>query len=474
MIKKILAGLLAVGLLASFLMPVLPVLAADAQLYEGYSAGNDEAVELYGNIWGAQTFTTGTEAHSVTSVRLLLYREGSPSTVTVSIRKTTATDPSGVDLTSGTLNGNNFTDAVAGVWYAFDVTPYSLEASTMYAIVVRATAGNVTNSVWWNSDGTAGAEANGQEETSANGGITWTGDADDDFMFEIWGEPIFEVLGAQVFNGYISTGDWLIVLTYDNEYTPYYPTENPASYFYIRLLDGAVLKAQTSCVAWGHRPASIYLSKALADTLEWGAADYTIRLYGDFGANPYSDYLLVVADWGGAIDSFLDAWVIEQANIIGDDIGIDLTITIADKGEVLNALGHIIFSIGIPHLNEVRPELFEQVSQKPSYEEEDYTHALQGETVWTTRVGAQIAATLTDAGGLIGVTGDVFGGIITFIAFILVVSLLTLGGHLVIGLGVGYPILLAGAWFGLLSWIIAGVITFLAVAIFVYKVWLVR
>lgn len=472
MIKKI---LLSTALaITSIMLIVAPVMAADAQKYEEYAVDDDEAVELYGNIWGAQTFTTGTEAHSVTSVRLLLYREGSPGTVTVSIRKTTATDPSGVDLTFGTLNGNNFTDAVAGVWYAFDVTPYSLEASTMYAIVVRATAGNVTNSVWWNSDGTAGAEPNGQEETSANGGTTWTGDADDDFMFEIWGEPIFDVLGAQVFSGYISTGDWLIALTYDNKYTPYYPTGTVADYFYIQLLDGAVIKAQTSCLAWGYRPASIYLSKALADTLEWGAADYTIRLYGDFGDNPYSDYLLVAADWRGAVDPFLDAWVIREANTIGDDIGIDLTITIADKGEVLNALGHIIFSIGIPELNVVRPELFEMVTQQPEYEEEDYTHELQEETVWTTRVGVQIAETLTDAGNLIGLDGDEFGGIITFIAFIIVVSLLTLGGHLVIGLGMGYPILLAGAWFGLLSWVIVGVITFLAVAIFVYKVWLVR
>lgn len=474
--------LLKIGLIAGVatlilnivLIGTLPVLATDTQRYEEYTVDDDEAVELYGNVWGAQTFTTGTTAHSVTSIRLLLYREGSPGTVTVSIKKTTATDPSGVDLTYGILDGDDFTDNVAGVWYEFNVDSYSLEASTMYAIVVRATAGNITNSVHWNSDGSAGDEANGQEETSANSGATWTGDADDDFMFEIWGEPIFEVLGAQVFSGYNETGDWIIALTYKNSYTPYYPNEDPRAYFYLQLLDGAVVKTQTGCPAWGYRPGSIYIAKSLADTLEWGATDYKVRLYGDFGANPSTEYAIAAADWRGAELSFLDSWVITQAKDIGNGIGVNLVVSIADRGEVLNAAGHVMFSIGIPYLNEVRPGLFEMAVIEPPYEEEEYTHELEGEADWEVRLGPQIAEVLTDGGNLVGVDGDTFGGFLVFLGFIGVVAGLSLVGHLVVGLSIGYPILLAGAWFGLVSWVIVGVITFLAAVIFIYKVWLIR
>ena len=444
-------------------------------LYEYLNTLGDAAgTDIYAGNWSYMQFTVGTVAHSLDFANIYVIRTGAaPGDAVLSIRHAdVANKPTGTDLDIMTLDADLF--SVALDWVKFDFPDnITLEAGESYALVLRCPNGTVANYLEWQWDA-GGSLANAIAGKTTDSGITWTAEATADHLFEVWGEPVFEVVGAKVFTGYRETGDWLVVFTYRNYFTPYYGTSICRDNFYVRLLDDTTVIAQIGCPAWGYRPGSFYISKALANGMEWGVTDYKVRLYGDFGANPYSDYNIAAADWGGAVDPFLDAWVIQAANIIGDDLGIALTETIADKGEVLNAMGHIWFSIGIPYLNEIRPELFEQVSQKPPYEEEDYTHELQGETDWEERVGTQIAATLTSAGDLIGLDGDEFGGVITFIAFILVVSLLTLGGHLVIGLGVGYPILLAGAWFGLLSWVIVGVITFLAVAIFVYKVWLVR
>ena len=58
-----------------------------SNLYEHLNTGNDgDSLEIYGANWTAQQFTVGTTSHSVNTIKLLLKRVGSPSTVTVSIR----------------------------------------------------------------------------------------------------------------------------------------------------------------------------------------------------------------------------------------------------------------------------------------------------------------------------------------------------------------------------------------------------
>ena len=476
-IARYLLPLLLITALALSFMPAIPALATHhpSQLYEGYSVNDDAEFEMYSNIWGAQSFTVGTTAHTIESVRLLLYREGAPGTVTVSIQETAAGDPDGVDLTIGTLDGDSFTDDAAGVWYEFDVSldASSVEASTQYAVIVRCEGTNAANTIHWRSDASAGAEANGQEETSANSGATWTGDADDDFMFEIWGIPVIYLEGAQVFRDYQEDGDWLIVLTYENYYPPYYPSQSCPANFYIRLIDGAAMIAQTSCPAWRFRPASLYFSKVIADTMEWGVADYHVRLYGDFGANPSTDYTILPADWRSDDLELLDDWVITQANIIGDEIGIDLVTEIADKGEVLNAAGRVMFLVGIPNLDQIRPNLFEYVLYQTEFEENDYGDTLQATTNWETQVGVTFAAQLTAAGNLFGITGREVGMFI-FAAFtLLAVAILAMRGHFPIGALLGFIIMLGAAWLGFIDYIIIGVVVLVfGIGLFIYTRWL--
>lgn len=476
MVKR-LALFISLLLIASLLF-ALPVMATHhSELWESYTENDDADFEMYGNIWGAQTFTVGDVAHTVLSVKLLLYREGTPGTITVSIRETTTGDPSGTDLASATLDGDDFTDAAAGVWYEFAATTegYSLEASTMYAIVVRCEGGNAANSVHWRSDATAGAEADGQEETSVNAGATWTGDADDDFMFEVWGVSLLDVESAQVFRGYLEDDDMLFVINYYNVYVPYYPSGDPAQYFYLQLrsADGVDILAQTTCRAWGNKPGSIYLSADAAAGLTPGSL-YRIYIYGDFAGTPSDYHALLATDWRGDDMTFLDQWVITTAHFLGEYYDTDFTTFIVGEAgqEVLDTEGGVIFALGIPGLPQIRPNLYELTSGIGGYDPEDWTHAFVAETTWQDQVGTLPAAGLTAAGTLFGVDGKAIG------AFFLLACWLTIGimvvgkgGDSVIAIILAVPFVLLGTWLRLIDVAIMGVTAGVVILMLMYRFW---
>jgi len=156
-------------------------------LYEYYNTGDNYNSGVYGIYWLAQTFTVGAESHTVTSVKLKMFRIGNPETVTVSIRATNSSgNPTGDDLTSGTIDGNSFTEDTAGLWYEITLTEYSLNASTKYAIVARAPDGNSTNIADWRFK-LYSNYSGGCYEYSANSGVTWASSPVEDLMFEVWG-----------------------------------------------------------------------------------------------------------------------------------------------------------------------------------------------------------------------------------------------------------------------------------------------
>jgi len=438
------------------------------------TGGDGDSSTIYSANWTAEQYTSDNMSHTITSIRVPLKRVGTtPGTVTLSITHANSDNVStGADLSVAQLNGNAMTTSY--VWYDFDIDDITQDGASKYSVVVKALSGNSTDYIMWQKD-SGGALADAMGSHTSDSGITWVSDAPVDYLFEIWGESVLEVEGANVFSGYIEDGDWLFVLTYKNSYTPYYPNNDPETYFSIQLVDDTTIKAQVGCPAWGYRPGSIYLSKSLADTLEWGNTDYKIRLYGDFATYPYTDYALTALDWKGTELTFLDKWVISQANSVGDEEGLTLTTDTADRGEVLNAAGHTMFSIGIPELNVVRPDLFEMVIRQPERTEVDWTHLLQGEADWEVRLGPQISAMLVDAGDVVGVGGRTAGGFMTFIAFFVLLMIGTVSGHIVVGLSLGYLALLTGAWVDVIDYTLLGVITFaMGAVVFVYKVWLTR
>jgi len=161
-------------------------------LYEYYNTGEDSYgyVGAYsGALWRGQTFTPQV-SHKITSVKLKLYRYGSPGTITVGIRATDGSGhPTGEDLCSGTTNGNTLpTTYGTAEWREITfASGYDLSASTKYAIVVRAINGGDYNHVRWLHDSTDATYSGGAQEYSENSGSSWETDAGIDLMFEEWG-----------------------------------------------------------------------------------------------------------------------------------------------------------------------------------------------------------------------------------------------------------------------------------------------
>lgn len=158
-------------------------------LYEYYNTGDDAFRTPLGNTWYAQTFTVGATAHTITSVKLKMFRYNNPGTLTVSIRATSGAHPIGNDLTSGTINANTFTTTSPGQFYEITLTQYTLVANTKYAIVCRV-SGGAGNELNWRMK-IAGGFTGGNTEYSDNAGVNWQSDAGGgyDNLFEVYGNP---------------------------------------------------------------------------------------------------------------------------------------------------------------------------------------------------------------------------------------------------------------------------------------------
>jgi hypothetical protein len=160
-------------------------------LYENYITGDDDYLGMGIAIWGAQTFTPSV-AHTITSVKLKLYKYGTETvgTITVGIRAVDANGrPTGNDLCSGTMDGGVLTNTAT--WYEITLgAGYNLSASIKYAIVVRAPNASWQYALQWRADWSSATYSGGCVEYSTNSGVDWTDYATQDLMFEEWGDPI--------------------------------------------------------------------------------------------------------------------------------------------------------------------------------------------------------------------------------------------------------------------------------------------
>lgn len=158
--------------------------------YEEYTVGDDSGSTIYGNYWSAQTFTVGAAGHTVTSVKLKMYRIGTPGILTVSISATGGDGkPTGGALTSGTTNANLFTTTAPGQLYEIAVTEYILSPNTKYAIIIRISGGDWANCVPYRYDESSPTYDGGNWLASPNSGSSWGAYTGVDMMFEVWGFP---------------------------------------------------------------------------------------------------------------------------------------------------------------------------------------------------------------------------------------------------------------------------------------------
>lgn len=156
-------------------------------LFEHQDSGNEWYAVYDGNSfssWIAQTFTPR-ETHQLTKVVLKLSRVGaSQGYANLSILLTSGNKPTGSYLASKLIDSSNIpTDSFVEVTFTFD-TQITLDAGTMYAIVLRY-PGDGSNYIKWqttNSDVYSG----GTLLDSSNWGASWTIRSTDCYFSE-WG-----------------------------------------------------------------------------------------------------------------------------------------------------------------------------------------------------------------------------------------------------------------------------------------------
>jgi len=217
-----------------------------------------------------------------------LLKVGTPTYVSVGLWNAAAGVPT-TEIASVVYDASFISTSYA--MYEFNITDQVLLPSTQYAIVVSCTAGTAGSYIQWHQVN-AGGLANAIGSDSANSGVSWTVDAGGaDYLFEIYGDVVFQVVGAKVFQDYIVSGDWLIVAECINNYPDYYTDEISSVYFLVQLLDatGTNVLAATTLANWGYSPESIYLAPSSVTALTIGD-NYIIRMIGTFTGAPSTSY----------------------------------------------------------------------------------------------------------------------------------------------------------------------------------------
>lgn len=450
--------------------------AASYTLYEYYNENDDADAELYLANYFAQTFTVGSDSHTLETIRLKILAEGAtPGNLYVSVRTTNASGyPEGIDLSTGAYSGVLLTTAAGGLWYEITMSSINLEAGETYAIVCYGTGTANNLNIHWRYDSSGPTYAGGQYFASTNGGVTWTATADSDFMFEVYGEATVEIDDVRIFETF-KEDDWLIVTRYTCN-DPLYEYADPAEKWMLQLLDGGGnVLASSPLQAWGSRPGSIYLSADTASALEWGNVDYVLRLQATYDVSSYVDFDIEPENWMGNVLTQLDSWCVYTAKWM-DDIDSPTTSYIVETinyGDVLSLGGGSIFSVCIPNLEIIRPLIF-YFNLEDFAEWEESTGPGTYETTlddWETIVGTEVADTFNDAGALVGLSGRYIGGMIVFIVFLVLAGLAVSTGHFTAGLSLGSVMLIGGVLMGLIPMAAIFVAIALLVVLWIKNFW---
>lgn len=183
---------------------------------ESHNTGDDSSTAIYGAEWRAQAFTAS-QSYNIGSVKLLLYRDGTPGTVTASIRAVDGdSKPTGADLASGTYDGDTLATDTAGEWVEFTfASSTALTNATVYSIVVKATTASGVTLVRWRVD-TSSGYAGGGLAASSNSGSSWGAVSGSiDGMFETYEATVSyeelegEIVGAGSTEGTLEVGYFL-------------------------------------------------------------------------------------------------------------------------------------------------------------------------------------------------------------------------------------------------------------------------
>lgn len=161
-----------------------------------HAGGTSTGTSFATTSWGGQTFLAGVTGPVVRAeVQLFGTVTGTPPSITVSLRATSAGLPTGADLATATLPG--FTSG-SGTWYTVSfASPAALTAGTTYALILRPATNPSAGGYFWIRS-SPGGYADGQRVLSSDGGTTWSADATRDFNFRIYVDAGYAASGSLV------------------------------------------------------------------------------------------------------------------------------------------------------------------------------------------------------------------------------------------------------------------------------------
>lgn len=385
-------------------------------LYENNLVGNS-TTSIYGNIWAGQTFTTSSSSpHTVSQVKLMLERVGSPGTITLHLYRISSGLPTGTDITSGTYDGD-IVSSNSSNWYTIPLDEEtSLLSGTTYAICLDAVEGDSSDYILW-SYNSSNPYSGGTALSSTNGGTTWTAVTANDYLFQIWGSSALVVQECKVFEGVKQSGDQLFVFSYQVVPQSSYLTKLSTDYFNIQLISGVDIVAQEKLPAWNYLPCGFYLNAANA--IPWGSNLTSIRIEGISGTDfedEVSQYMLSSSDWVGLDLYSLDDWIITTAYSLGSWYGSTFVGIDSSGNTILSSDGGALFIKGIPNIETIRPDLFSIGSTPniviPDEGEPSYAESVLG------NMGTMWDDAMDSLGTMLGVGGDFVGGGL-WVAFII-------------------------------------------------------
>lgn len=163
-------------------------------LYERYNTDDNSSVYCYDIYWKGQSFTIGNTganvSHKLTSIILRAFRVGNPGTWTLIIRDVDGGGkPTGPNLSTGTINANDFGTVSPGDWEEVAMSSFMLQFGKQYALCTNAEGADITNAVRWCYDSAGALYGGGVRLTSNDDDVTWNLDANGDMMFEEYGIP---------------------------------------------------------------------------------------------------------------------------------------------------------------------------------------------------------------------------------------------------------------------------------------------
>lgn len=113
-------------------------------------------------------------SYNAATAEILIYRSGSPGTITFHIQGIAAGAPDGVDIITETFDGDALTADTSGEWKSITISPIAaLTSGTSYALLIEGNSCDASNKVMWINSGGQDNDANAWGLSSSNNGSSY-------------------------------------------------------------------------------------------------------------------------------------------------------------------------------------------------------------------------------------------------------------------------------------------------------------